>query len=725
VVYVLVQNFEVYNSSRTLYPRLMSMPTSTHRREDKRLITGAGTFVDDVKLPGALHVAFVRSAVACGKILSVETGRGRKALGIAAVFTGDEVATLGDLSVNKVLAQADVPPYPVLAHEYVMAVGQPVVAVLGETPHAALDASELITLEIEEHEPVLFDGGGSGSVAASQEWCNGDADQAFAIADHVVRADIQHPRLAPSPVEPRAIAANFDAAADMLTIWLSTQTPHRARSELARILGLDEAKLRVIAPDVGGAFGMKASLYPEDVLVAWAALSLRRAVRWTATRSEDFLSASHGRGAHSCGELALDRNGKFLGLRAKFACPLGHWLPNSGLIPAWNAARILPGPYDIAPVEISTMAMLTNTAPVGIYRGAGRPEAAMLMERLVDRAARCTGLDPIEIRKRNLVTEDQMPHSGATGTVLDSGDYVQAAGQLADSDDYRKLIETRLRLRAEGVAAGIGLAAFVEPCGKGWESARVQVLADGQILAATGSSTQGQGRETAYAKIVADVFGVGAETVTILCGDTQHCPAGIGALASRSTAIGGSAMVQAAREAKELADTGKPADVSIVYEAQGEAWGFGCYAAFVTVEPETGQLKVEDMLCMDDAGRIVDLALVEGQLTGGIAQGLGEATLENIVYNAYGQLVTGSLNDYALPRAADMPNIEFMSMETHSPFNLLGAKGVGEAGTIGAPAAILNATFDALAFVGVNGLSMPLTSEKIWRAIRAGNDGNA
>ncbi len=675
-------------------------------------------FTDDVPLPGALHVAFVRSSMAHGKLLSVDVENACQVPGVVAVYSGADVAGLGVLSVNKILSQVREQPFPILAQGQVMAVGQPIVAVVAEAAKAALDASELVVIDVEEEQPELFNPS-AGNAAAFEQWQQGDVDAAFANAAHIVRASIQHPRLAPSPMEPRAIAADFDDETDQLTIWLASQTPHRARTELARILDIEEENLRVIAPDVGGAFGMKASLYPEDVLVAWASVKLKRPVRWNATRSEDMLAATHGRGAFSRGELALDRNGKFLGLRAEIACPLGHWLPNSAIIPAWNAARILPGPYSIETAAISTKAFLTNTAPVGIYRGAGRPEAAMLMERLVEEAACCAGIDPVDIRLRNFVSANQMPHTGPTGTVLDSGDYAKAMDQLTGSKSYQMLIDACEDLRRAGKTAAVGIAAFVEPCGKGWESARVQVRADGHIVAMSGSSTQGQGRETAYATIVADVFEIPAEQVTVLCGDTETCPPGIGALASRSTAIGASAILQAARQAKE----GSLSDVSVVYEAEGEAWGFGCYAALVTVDLETGQLQIEKMLCLDDAGTIVDPILVEGQLTGGIAQGLGEALLENIVYDDYGQLVTGSLSDYALPRAADMPEIDFLSMETPSPFNLLGAKGVGEAGTIGAPVAILNATYNALAQYGVDALNMPLTGEKIWRAINAAKNG--
>lgn len=702
------------------------------RREDARLVTGGGRYVDDVRLDGALHVAFVRSMNARGRIISIEAEAARTQAGVAAVFTGEDVRGLGDLAVNQVLETVHLAEFPVLASGSVNAVGQPVAAVVACSAQAAADAADHVYVEIEDRagstslEPNVEDGlfdGVPENVAMSQSWSSGEAGPAFASADHVVEVEIEHPRLAPAPMETRAIAADLDADSGVLTVWLSTQTPHRARKELARILGIDEAGLRLIAPDVGGAFGMKASLYPEEVFVAWAALKLKQPVRWTATRGEDLLSATHGRGARTRGRLAVTDAGAFLALRAEIATPLGHWLPTSAAIPAWNAARILPGPYKIDNVEISTRAVMTNTAPVGIYRGAGRPEAAALMERLVDKAARATGLDPAEIRTRNLLPPDAMPHEGATGIVLDSGDYRLALEKLCAFADYASLKREKQQRLDAGETVGLGFCIYVEPCGQGWESARVDLRADGSIVAATGSSTQGHGRETAYAQILADVFGVDPGEVTVMSGDTGTCPDGIGAVASRSTAIGGSALLKAARDVKEQAAADGPTpeglSATAVYEAEGEAWGYGCYLAMVSIDKETGAVTAEKMYCLDDPGMIVNPMLVKGQIVGGIAQGLGEALLERIVYDEDAQLVTGSLTDYALPRADDMPEISITTMSTPSPFNLLGAKGVGEAGAIGAPAAILNAVHDALAPLGVGDIAMPLTSERVWRAINA------
>jgi carbon-monoxide dehydrogenase large subunit len=482
----------------------------------------------------------------------------------------------------------------------------------------------------------------------------------------------------------------------------------------------------LIAPDVGGAFGMKASLYPEDIFVVWAALKLKRAVRWTATRNEDLLAATHGRGTHTRGALALTDDGEFVALNAAIVCPLGHWLPHSGAIPAWNAARILPGPYRIDSVDISTRGVFTNTAPVGIYRGAGRPEAAMLMELLVDRAAAIADLATEEIRRRNLLTFNELPRTGPTGIRLDSGDYPAALAKLCELADISGLRRIRRARRQAGELVGIGVAFFIEPCGAGWESARV-TYRNGSVTAAVGTSSQGQGRETAYAQILADIFSVAMHQVDVVHGDTGTCPAGIGALASRSTAIGASAVYQAALQVKnKLTDNLEPREsieANVVYTADNEAWGYGCYLAVVSIDRETGSPCVEKMACLDDAGTVINPLLSEGQIVGGIAQGIGESLLEKIVYDADGQLLTGSLLDYALPRATDMPDIIIGEMETAADGNALGAKGIGEAGSIGAPAAVVNAVADALTEFGIPEVRMPLTAEAIWQFMKTASDG--
>lgn len=696
-----------------------------YRREDDRLLRGHGAFVSDIALTDALHISFVRSPLAAGTIAACDVDSAMESAGVVAVFLGSDVADLGDLSVNPVLGPTAAMSYPVLAVDQVLAVGQPVAAVLAESDILADDACELVEVDVDTDgtEPCFDPFPGDGDPPFTNRWRQGNPDQVFASADCVVDVRVQHPRLAPSPMENRAIAVRYEPDEQCVTVWLSTQTPHRARAELSRILGLDPEQIRVVAPDVGGAFGLKASLYPEEVFAVWAAFRLHRSVRWSASRTEDLLSASHGRGLSTLGRLALAGDGRFLGLQAEINAPVGCWLTNSSAIPAWNAARILPGPYNIPAFDLQTTGVRTNTAPVGIYRGAGRPEAAMLMERLVEEAARRLAVDPMELRRINLLSPLELPCRRATGATLDSGNYPEALARVVKSSAYQDARRDQTRRRQNGEIVGIGAGFFVEPCGTGWESASVSLNPDGSVVVRSGGSSQGHGRETAFAQIAAEELGCSIENVTVLFGDTDDSPEGIGALASRSTAIGGSAVVKAAREA--LVETGgslmpgRVTEVTVRYETGGEAWGYGCYLAQISIKPETGVLKVEKMTCLDDAGTIINPILAEGQIRGGIAQGLGEALLERLVYNDEGQLITGSLMDYALPRAADMPEIDIIHMQTPSPVNLLGAKGIGEAGTIGTPVALYNAAFDALAPLGVKFLPLPLTGNAIWRAIRS------
>ncbi len=695
---------------------------SVRRREDEALIRGQGCYTADIVLENALQVHFSRSMSAHGRLVAVDVEAAIEAAGVRAVFVGTDVAHLGDLTVNEVVPLASKLAFPVLAHGDVGAVGQPIAAIVADSEHAACDAADLIHAEMEDlpasPDPDWNDG---DRILLSHSWGPGETDRVFGEAAHVVSAEVEHPRLAASPMECRGIAVKYQKSDGSLTVWLSTQTPHLSRKELARITGIDAVRLRVIAPDVGGAFGMKASLYPEEVFVVWAAAKLECSLRWIATRGEDLLSATHGRGMRSHGELAVDGDGGFLGLRARIETPMGHWMPTSTAISIWNTGRILPGPYRVEHVDIAVRGAVTTSAAMGIYRGAGRPEATVLMERLVDAAAAKLGMEPDVIRTRNLIETEQLPHTGPTGIVLDSGDYHRALGELLASPGYGRLVERREKRRADGGLYGLGFGFYIEPCGRGWESAHVRLNSDGSIDAATGTSAQGHGRETAFAQIIADVLDVAPDRVTILHGDTDTCPDGIGALASRSSGIGGSALWQAASEVK--AKTGgdlsppEPVDARVVYEAEGETWGYGCYLAAVTIDRDTGAMQIEEILAVDDVGTVINPMLVDGQVRGGIAQGVGEALLERIVYDDDGQLLTGSLMDYALPRADDMPAIEIRSFAVPSAMNLLGAKGVGEAGTIGAPAAILNAAFDALSPLGIEHLDLPLTSEQLWRAI--------
>ncbi len=703
------------------------------RREDDRLITGQGCFVGDVPLENPLHLAFARSPVATGRLAPGNLDEILGLENVVAAFEGRDVSGLGHLSVGNVLEQVGTAPFLVLAQDTVIFVGQPIAAILAETADGAQDAAEAYyaDIDIDGFEPRLeLDlSGNDQDIVFAGHWQDGDVDSIFAAADHVVDVSISHARLAPSPMESRAIAIEYLEATDSVKIWLSTQTPHRAKSELAQILNRPPDKIHVIAPDVGGAFGMKASLYPEEIMAVWSAFELRRSVRWTSTRNEDLLAASHGRGIHSKAKLAFSKDGRFEALQASVTAPLGSWLTTSSAVPGWNAARILPGPYNIPAFDIQTKGLLTNTAPVGIYRGAGRPEAAMLMERLVEKAALQLGCPSAELRAKNLLTTDQWGQRRKTGVLLDSGDYPGVLKSLLAAADYEAAKAQQLERRAHGEYVGLGLSFFVEPCGTGWESARVCLHPDGSMEVFTGGSTQGHGRETAYAQIAADVFSCDLENVSVITGDTENCPAGIGALASRSTAIGGSAVLKAAQEVLQKMDVRDPSgelvEAIVVFDCEGEAWGYGCYFTQVVIDPQTGEMTVEKIVCVDDAGSVINPMFVEGQIVGGLAQGLGEATLERIVYNDEGQLMTGSLMDYGLPRASDIPEITLSQRHTPSPNNPLGSKGVGEAGTIGLPPAIVNAALNALAPLGVKDLTMPLTSNNIWQAIQdAKNSGN-
>ena len=462
-------------------------------------------------------------------------------------------------------------------------------------------------------------------------------------------------------------------------------------------------------------------------------------MKWRGSRAEDLAAATHGRGARNEAALALDAEGRLLGLRARLATPLGHWLPYSAAAPARNAGRILPGPYRVAALDTRLEARTSATAAMGIYRGAGRPEAAMLMERLMDEAARQLGLDPVEIRRRNLLPAHAAPIELGSGARVDSGDYAALLDAACRHADYAGLRRAQREARARGEIVGIGVALYIEPCGEGFETATVSLDPRGRIRAATGSSAQGQGRETAFAQIVAQALGVAPDLVDVVHGDTATTPAGIGALASRSTAIGGSAMWQAAEAlraklpeaplsqaalatfAANLAARGASLPEAFVsFRSDGEAWSSGCCIARVSIDGDTGVPTIDALTWVDDAGVVVNPLLVEGQLHGGMAQGLGEALMEEIVYDDDGQLLTGSLMDYALPRASDVPRVSIHKQATPSPANPLGAKGVGEAGCIGVPAAIVNAVHDALSPISEDiSLDMPLTPPKIWHALRA------
>ena len=691
-------------------------PDGLSRVEDRRLLTGRGLYVHDVTLPFMLHAVFVRSNYARAQIISLDFQPALNMEGVVAVFDDTQLSTLSMPPANPLLPLCGLPNFPLLARGRVNYVGQPIAVVVARSLSAAQRAAELVLVDYAS-ESAQSDGAEDTLTVASVRHQAGVAETAQAV--HKVRMVHSQARVIAMSLEPRAVVAQWDAFNGVLTAWLSTQTPARARTDIANTLGLPTSKVRVIAPDVGGAFGAKASVSPEDLVIAFVARHLLTSVKWTSSRSDEFTSSTHGRGARLEGELWLDEKGRFLHLKALMNFPVGAWLAFSAVVPARNAARILPGPYLVSSVDIAAHASMANATAVHIYRGAGRPEAALLIERLVEMAARQSGIDPVELRIRNLYSS--MPYTTPTGERLSPGEYRVALERACAHFDYAHERREQIRRRAAGEMLGIGLAMYIEPCGQGWESARVSLLTSGRVEVASGSASQGQGHQTSYATIAAKALGCDPTLVTVFEGDTKSCPAGIGALASRSMAIGGSAVLQAAMEAARRRDAGEsmPIVVDTVYTAAAEAWSYGCVIVRMAIDPETGKPHIERLVWVDDAGRIISPQLAEGQLLGGLAQGLGQAMLERIVYDDEGQLLTGSLMDYAIPRADDMPLIELETLASITNDNILGAKGVGEAGCIGVPAALLNAAADALSHLGEKTLNFPLTAEHLWRAMQA------
>lgn len=750
------------------------------RREDRPLLVGRTSYVDDITLPGTVHLAFVRSPHAHARIRSLDASAAAAAPGVLRVLTAADTIHLPRAPVNRVVADLQdlrVPPYPLLAGERVTAVGQPVAAIVATTRAAACDAAELVRVAYEplpavvEPQAALAPGAPlvhpelGTNVAYRMRRGQGDVAAAFARAAHVVALDVMHPRVHAVPLEPRGVLAAYDVSSETLTVWDSTQSVFRVRSSLAAVLGIAEPRIRVVAPDVGGSFGAKGSVYREEFVVALAARLVGRPVKWIATRSEDFLGLPHGRGMQAHAELALDAAGRFLALRERYVLDVGADLVLNSIWPVLRVATLAPGLYAIPAAEVEAVGVFTNAPPTAPYRGAGRPEAALTLERLIDTAAHALGLDPVELRRRNLVGHDALPYATATGLVYDSGDYGRALELAAEALDYAGQRRRQLAARERGALVGIGVATFVEPGGVGWESGSVFVDLSGQVIAHTGATPHGQGHLTTYAQIVADRLGVPIERVTVRANDTAVVPIGSGTGASRSLTTAGNALALAADEvlakarrvAAQLLEAA-PEDVRVaedsfsvaglpersvswptvaqaaylrpppgerpgldattVYQGPDEVYGYGCYGAIVQIDRDTGAVTVERLVAVDDCGVIVNPLLVEGQVLGGVVQGLGQALCEELRFDASGQLLTGTLLDYAVPVASDVPPVALRHIETPSPRNPLGVKGVGEAGAIGALAAVANAVVDALRPLGVAHLDVPLMAEKVWRALR-------
>jgi carbon-monoxide dehydrogenase large subunit len=609
--------------------------------------------------------------------------------------------------------------FPLLADTQVAYVGQPVAVVVATSRDIAREAASAVTLSLHALPP--SNDFAAEEATTSTQHLSGSLPSHSA---HVVQTHLRSPRVSAMPLEPRACSVMLHDAdaqeigAHRITVWLGTQTPSRAQADVARVLNMPTEQVRLISPDVGGAFGAKASVSPEDLLTALTAQHLQRPVQWVASRSDDFVGGMQGRGSVMQGRLHVSAEGRLEGLWARLHFTLGAWLPYSAVVPVRNAARILPGPYALTHIDIQGIATRAHAAPVNIYRGAGRPEAALLMETLIEQAARQCQLDPVDLRLRNLISAKDMPYTTPTGEVLDSGDYALALNQACEQFGYEQARAAQIERRRAGEMVGIGIALYVEPCGQGWESARVTLHEDGRVTVASGAPAQGQGHVTTFAQLAADTLGCAPSQVEVHLGNTELCPAGTGALASRSTAIGGSAIVQACRNVLARRERGEalPITAEEKFTAK-EAWSYGCVIAQMRIDLDTGTPTIERITWVDDAGHVLQPTLVHGQLIGGAAQGLGQAMMERLVYDDQGQLITGSLMDYAIPRADHMPPIHIHSMHTPSPNNLLGAKGVGEAGCIGVPAALMNAARDALSPLGEFDLQLPLTSEQIWRVL--------
>ena len=674
------------------------------RREDERFLTGRARYLDDLDPEGVLHAAFARSLVAHARLDAVDVAAARALPGVAAVLTCDD---LGDVRPPPVAAIPDAwiadAGHPVLARGAVRYVGEPIALVLAESRAIAEDGAELVLPGYELLDAVV-DPRASAEALVRWQKRGGDVDEAFAAADLVIARSFILPRVVAAPMEPRGAIAEYDTEADLLTVWLSFQDPHRPLAQLAHALERPPASIRIVLPDVGGAFGSKGAVGPETVAVAAAALRLGRPVKWAEDRLENFLAAYQGRGLEADVELAISSDGRMLAVRARLHADLGAYLFTSTPVSAHTTAMLITGAYAIPAAEVVVVGARTNKVPTGPYRGAGRPEAAYLIERMVDEAARELDLDPVELRRRNLVRD--FPHETPLGWTYDSGDYercLDRALELAEVDRWRAE-------RSAGRRLGIGVGMLIERSGGQWESAAIRREPDGHIVVRTGSSPHGQGHETTFAQIVADELGVDPAAVEIRWGDSHAGPAGVGTFASRSTAMGGSAVLAAARKLGEEGDV----EAEATFES-GLVFSSGAYAAVVEIDPETGELTILRLVAVDDAGRIVNPLLAHGQVVGATAQGLGQALIEEVRHDETGQLLTASFADYPLLTAWEMPELVSEFVETPSPLNPLGAKGVGEGGSIAAPAAVANAVVDALD--GVQ-LDPPFTEEKLWEALR-------
>jgi len=776
------------------------------RTEDPRFLTGRGQFVADLSFAHEAHCAFVRSPHAHARIRAVDTAAAAGAASVVAVLTGADMAAnrvgpmrcLWPIRSKDGNAMAE-PPRWALARGRVRHIGEPVAVVIAATRDAALDAAELVAVDYEPL-PAVTDAPAALDAAAPQlhteapgnvayRFARGDeaaVDRAFAAAAHAVALDLVNHRIAGCAIEPRAVIGVPGPDPESLTLYATTQVPHHVRRQVAEELGLHELAIRVVAPDVGGGFGYKGKHYPEETIVAWAACRLGRPVRWVASRTESFVSDLQARDHATRCELALDSDGRFLGLRVRTVANLGAYVSNIGAaIPSAIYSALLAGVYTTPAIHVEVTGVFTTTLPTDAYRGAGRPEACYVLERLADEAARKLGLDRAELRRRNLVPAGAMPYKTPIGPTYDCGDFPRILARAIAVSDYAGFQERRRAAAARGRLCGIGVACFIESSGAApsklagalgarvglFESAEIRVDSTGAVQAALGTHNHGQGHATTYAQILASRLGVPLAQIRIVEGDTAAVPYGTGTFGSRSIAVGGSALDRAALkivakgkriaahklEAAEtdvefgagrftvkgtdrvvtFAEVARAAHLahdlppglepglqeSAFYDPPNFAFSNGAHVCEVEVDPETGVVAIDRYWAVDDIGTVINPMIVEGQLHGAVAQGLGQALAEACAYDGEGQLVSASFLDYAIPRADELPDFVSETDEsqpcTHNP---LGAKGCGEAGTIAAPAAVVNAVLDALAPLGVAELQMPLTPLRVWEAIRAARE---
>ncbi len=776
---------------------------SVKRKEDYRFLTGAGNYTDDVNLQGQTFAYFVRSPHAHAAIKGIDKSRALASPGVVAVFTGEDLANakVGGLPCGWLITDVNgqpmkEPPHPPLAQGKVRYVGDHVAVVIAETYWQAKDAAEAVDVDYDvlpavvlpadapkPGAPVIHDIAPDNTCYV---WGHGDkagVDAAFAKAAHVTTLEFNNNRLIPNAIEPRAAVASYSRAEDSYTLYVSNQNPHVERLLMtAFVLGLPEHKVRVIAPDVGGGFGSKIFLYAEETVLVWASKQVNRPIKWTAERSEAFLSDAHGRDHVTKAELALDKDGKFLAMRVNTIANLGSYLSTfASSVPTILYATLLAGQYTTPVIYAQVTGVFTNTSPVDAYRGAGRPEATYVVERLVSAAAQETGIGQAELRRRNFITT--FPYPTPVGLTYDTGNYdatLKAAEKLADVAGFEA---RRQAAAARGKLRGIGYSCYIEACGLApsniagalgaraglFEAGEIRVHPTGSVTVFTGSHSHGQGHETTFAQVVADRLGMSVEAVDVVHGDTGRIPFGMGTYGSRSLSVGGTAIMKALDKVidkgrKIAAHLMEAAEADIQYDKgtykvagtdKSVAFGQVAFAAYVPhnypldklepglnetafydptnftypagshiceveIDPDTGVTKVVSYVASDDFGNIVNPMIVEGQVHGGLTQGIGQALLEQGVYDPEsGQLVTGTYTDYAMPRADDVPSFVVDTQVTPCTHNPLGVKGCGEAGAIGSPAAVISAIADALKHLGVRDVPMPATPERVWRAIRS------